>query len=136
MQDASDSTTPGPSRLKALKAFSRDARRFFEEQLWDQDVTTLPGMKRRLFSACRIGSIVVKGFIADNCGLQASALTYITLMSMIPVLAMMFSFSKGLGMPSGRSEGRIHPGMVVSTLLERRRTPPSGPPTKRLPSVP
>jgi membrane protein len=83
---------------RTLSTFVSDARRFFQEELWDRDVGTLPRMKRFLFSLCRVSTIVVKGFIADNCGLQASALTYITLMSMIPVLALMFSFTKGIGM--------------------------------------
>lgn len=81
-----------------LATFFGDARRFFREELWDRDVGTLPRMKRFFFSLCRVSTIVVKGFIADNCGLQASALTYISLMSMVPVLALMFSFTKGIGM--------------------------------------
>ena len=82
----------------SMAAFVSDAKRFFKEELWDRDIGTLPGMKRFLFSLCRVSTIVIKGFIADNCGLQASALTYITLMSMIPILALMFSFTKGIGM--------------------------------------
>lgn len=74
------------------------ARRFIAEDLWDRDVASFSGMRRMVFSFCRITAIVVRGFIADNCYLQASALTYITLMSMVPVLALMFSFTKGIGM--------------------------------------
>ncbi|MBN2451989.1 MAG: YihY/virulence factor BrkB family protein [Lentisphaeria bacterium] len=98
MQDTTSSRRSARARIEVLKTFVTDARRFFQEELWDRDVVGLPAMKRLLFSLCRVGAIVVKGFKADNCGLQASALTYITLMSMIPVLAMMFSFSKGIGM--------------------------------------
>lgn len=98
MSDKPEKTVAPPSRVDALKIFVRDARRFIEEEVWDCDERTLPGLKRRLVAGCRIASIVIRGFIADNCGLQASALTYISLMSMIPVFAVMFSFSKGIGM--------------------------------------
>jgi len=87
-----------PGRVEALQQALAEAQRFIKDDLWDRDVTVMPRRQRLLFSLGRICTIVVRGFMADNCGLQASALTYISLMSMIPVLAMMFSFSKGIGM--------------------------------------
>lgn len=94
------STPPAarPGRIEGLQQILADAQRFVRDDLWDRDVTAMPRRQRLLFSLGRIIAIVIRGFMADNCGLQASALTYITLMSMIPVLAMMFSFSKGIGM--------------------------------------
>ncbi len=80
-----------------FKAAMAEARRFFADELWDRDVAALPRVKRAAFSLCRIVSIVIRGFVDDRCGLQASALTFITLMSLVPVLAMMFSVAKGLG---------------------------------------
>ncbi len=85
-------------RLAVLQHDLAVIRRFLSDDVWDHDVTGLSGARLLLFSFCRICVIVVRGFLADNCGLQASALTYITLMSLIPVLALMFSFSKGIGM--------------------------------------
>jgi membrane protein len=88
-----------PSGLRAAgRSLFRDAHRFIETELWDRDLATLPRMRQLLFALCRIVVIVVKGFLVDNCGLQASALTYITLMSMVPMMALMFSFSKGIGL--------------------------------------
>lgn len=83
----------------AVTAFA-DGRRFFLEELWRQDLDGLKGLRRLLFSLCRIGMIVGRDFQLNKCSLQASGLTYITLVSMVPVLAIMFSFSKGLGMQS------------------------------------
>lgn len=58
-------------------------------------------MKARVLKTCvlplwRYGSAVVRHFLRNQCPLQASALTYISLMSMVPVLALVFSISKGL----------------------------------------
>lgn len=98
MRSPSTPTSPPRNLLAKLRQRGRSAQRFLAEDLWDLDVALLPGPRRLLFAVCRIATIVVRGFTTDNCGLQASALTYITLMSMIPVLALMFSFSKGMGM--------------------------------------
>ncbi len=45
----------------------------------------------------RIFFIVAKGFVDDRCLLRASALTYITLLSIVPLLAVAFSTLKGFG---------------------------------------
>jgi membrane protein len=45
----------------------------------------------------RIFAIAVREFIKDNCSLRASALTFVTLVSIVPVLAFAFSIGKGLG---------------------------------------
>ncbi len=90
----------GKSKLQMLTDLYEDGKKFMLEELWTQDTSTLSAMKRFLFSLCRILMIVVRGFQEDNCSLQASALTYITLVSLVPMLAIMFSFSKGLGMQS------------------------------------
>ena len=95
-----DKNKHGKSKLQMLTDLYEDGRRFMLEELWTQDTSTLSAMKRFLFSLCRIIMIVVRGFQEDNCSLQASALTYITLVSLVPMLAIMFSFSKGLGMQS------------------------------------
>ena len=90
----------GKSTLQSLTNLYEDGKRFMLEELWTRDTSTLSAMKRFLFSLCRIIMIVARGFKEDNCSLQASALTYITLVSLVPMLAIMFSFSKGLGMQS------------------------------------
>lgn len=90
-------TSDSGSVFASLQAVFEAAKRFIRQELWDEDLAALPRVKRFAFSSCRVTAIVVKGFVADNCALQASALTYITLMSMVPVLALMLSVSKGLG---------------------------------------
>ncbi len=96
MSDKQANTPSGPR--EAWRSLVRDGRRFFETELWDRDLATLPRMRQLFFALCRVCVIVVKGFLGDNCGLQASALTYMTLMTLVPMLAVMFSFSKGVGL--------------------------------------
>ncbi|MBR6372571.1 MAG: YihY/virulence factor BrkB family protein [Victivallales bacterium] len=84
--------------MKNFKETFDTTKKFFTEDLWVKDITGMPLPKRMLFSFVRIIMIVARGFSQDNCTLQASALTYITLVSLVPILAIMFSFTKGLGM--------------------------------------
>lgn len=84
--------------LQSIKGMVADGQRFFREEVWTQETADQPWGRRFLFSMCRIVMIVVRGFQSDHCSLQASALTYITLVSLVPMVAIMLSFSKGLGM--------------------------------------
>ena len=86
------------SKFKSIKGMIADGQRFFREEVWTQETADQPLGRRFLFSLCRIGMIVARGFQGDHCSLQASALTYITLVSLVPMVAIMLSFSKGLGM--------------------------------------
>ncbi|MDD3954110.1 MAG: YihY/virulence factor BrkB family protein [Lentisphaeria bacterium] len=86
------------SFLKSIQTAVSDGKRFFLDELWARDLNALSGLRRIVFSLCRIGMIVGRDFQSNRCSLQASGLTYITLVSMVPILAIMFSFSKGLGM--------------------------------------
>ena len=83
--------------MNSVKQAWRDGSKFVGEELWDMDLTTLPRLKKMGLTTLRIIGIVGKGLVADKCTLQASALTYFTLMSMVPVLAMMLAVAKGLG---------------------------------------
>ncbi len=87
----------GQSWWQSLKSSLAEGRRFLREELWDMDLRPLPRIKTALISLLRILSIVIRGFIGDKCYMQAGTLTYLTLMALVPVLALMFSVSKGLG---------------------------------------
>jgi membrane protein len=92
-------------------------RRFFLSELWDLDLSALPRVRKFAFSLVRVVVIVVRGFVNDNCALQSSALTFTTLMSMVPVLALAFSMAKGLG-AQDRLMGLI--GLEPEPLTEAR----------------
>lgn len=72
-------------------------KRFLLEDLWKIESAKIFTFKSFLYRQIRIAFIVWKGFVDDNCPLHASALTYTTLLSIVPFLAVVFSISKGLG---------------------------------------
>ncbi|MFA5204646.1 MAG: YihY/virulence factor BrkB family protein [Lentisphaeria bacterium] len=83
----------------------------WEERLWALELAPLSKPRRAGVRMARLASGAVRVFLRHNGPLQASALTYITLMSMVPVLALMFSVSKGLGAHEKLMEmvrGKLH----------------------------
>lgn len=77
---------------------------FFSHGIWEIDPSGLNMPQRLLLRVGQIGSRVARDFVADRCMLRASALTYTSLLSFIPMLALMFSVLKGLGV-----QNRVEP---------------------------
>ncbi len=70
---------------------------FIEEDVWKIKLRSQPTGKRYLFGFIRIWAIAVKEFINDKCTEKASALTYFSMLSIVPVIAMLFAIAKGFG---------------------------------------
>jgi membrane protein len=80
-----------------MSAAVQRARVFFSQGIWEINPQGLNPAQRVLLRVGQLGSRVVRDFVADRCLLRASALTYTSLLSFIPLLALMFSMLKGLG---------------------------------------
>lgn len=87
------------ARREAQAPRSRRAlvRRFFARDLWARELTTLPTMRRSVYAATRVMHLTVVNFVKDRCTWRASALTYISVLSLVPLLALAFSVAKGMG---------------------------------------
>ncbi len=72
-------------------------KKFLKKDLWEIENVGISAFKSFFYRQMRIICMVWKGFVDDNCPLHASALTYTTLLSIVPFLAVLFSISKGLG---------------------------------------
>jgi membrane protein len=70
---------------------------FIKEDIWRVRLKDLPRKKSFLIKQLRIFLLSVRGFDEDKCQLRASALTFYSLISIIPVAAMVFGMAKGFG---------------------------------------
>jgi membrane protein len=70
---------------------------FLRRDVWEFDVGELSRARAFLLRQVQVAVLVGRDFHADRCMLRASALTYTTLLSIVPLLALMFSLLKGLG---------------------------------------
>lgn len=71
---------------------------FLTEDIWRIRLKNLPKVKAALIRNVRIVLLAVRGFVSDKCQLRASALTFYTLLSVVPMVALAFGISQGFGM--------------------------------------
>lgn len=72
-------------------------RKFFLSDLWNFRLSEKKGIRYFGFKWLRVIYLSVRGFCQDKCTLHASSLTYYTLMSLVPILAMSFAVARGFG---------------------------------------
>ena len=71
---------------------------FINEGIWIPDLIQESKLKRILIRLLRILVLAMKGFKQDKLTVRASALTYFTMLSIVPVLALGFGIAKGFGL--------------------------------------
>lgn len=69
-----------------------------KNRIWRNDPTTLPRGAAWLLHTVQILAGAVRGYVRDNCVLHASALTFYSLLSVVPVVALVFGIAKGFGL--------------------------------------
>lgn len=74
------------------------ALRFFKHDIWRIRVREAKGFRGKCIRMVRIFLISFHQFSSDMCSLRAAALTFFSLLSIVPVLAMSFGIAKGFGM--------------------------------------
>ena len=68
---------------------------FLRADIWRIRLRDVPRRRSFLLRQLRVTMLSLRGFDEDKCMLRASALTFFTLMSIVPVLAMAFGIAKG-----------------------------------------
>ncbi len=72
--------------------------RFLKEDVWRFRAKDLSATKFQMIRNLKIILLAFRGFNEDRCALRAKALTFYSMMSVVPVLALAFGISKGFGM--------------------------------------
>ncbi|UCF84413.1 MAG: YihY/virulence factor BrkB family protein [Desulfobacteraceae bacterium] len=73
------------------------ALKFLKDDIWRIQERNLTRSKAFLIRQLRILVLSLKGVVEDRCQLRASALTVYSLLSIVPVFAMLFGIAKGFG---------------------------------------
>ena len=71
--------------------------RFVQKDVWRIRASTLPKNKSFFLNQLRTILLALRGFDEDRCQLRASALTFYSLLSIVPIAAMAFGVAKGFG---------------------------------------
>ncbi len=70
---------------------------FFLHDIWDWSSRQVSGPVMIFYTIARVSYLVCIGFLKDQCIIRASALTFTTMLSIVPFLAVAFSLMKGMG---------------------------------------
>jgi len=70
---------------------------YLRRDVWDLDVSALSWRRSLAIRFLRVVILVFRGFKDDECSMHASALTFSTLMAIVPILALCLSMARGLG---------------------------------------
>lgn len=70
---------------------------FLTEGIWRVTEDEVTPLQQRLYACIKIISLSIKQFDVDRITERASALTYSTLLSIIPILAILFAIARGFG---------------------------------------
>jgi membrane protein len=84
-------------RLRSVREGMHGAWRFVSEDIWDVEIGSLSMLRRTGVNALRVVHLVFRGFREDECPLHASALTFNTLMAVVPILALSLSLARVFG---------------------------------------
>ena len=88
------------SAIHTIQSWITQAIKFVAVDIWRIRLEDLPFGKSFLIKQLRIFLLTVRGFDEDKCFTRASSLTFYTLLSIVPVAAILFAVAKGFGFES------------------------------------
>ena len=83
--------------MKNIKEKISKISSFIKEDIWRIRLTDLSRKRSFFIKQLRIILLAIKGFDENKCQIRASSLTFYSLLSVVPVIAMIFGIAKGFG---------------------------------------
>jgi membrane protein len=97
-------------RIDGWRAQLQQAQTFFERDVWEARIDRLPARRALGYRAARLLYRAVEGLIvSDMLHVRAAALTYYTVLSLVPLLAFGFALLKGFGVYDALVQDTIKP---------------------------
>jgi membrane protein len=106
-----------------VQAGTEQIRRFLKEGLWSEEPASR-WIVARAVSLLQFAIMTAEGFVRDRLLLHASALTYFTVISLIPVIAIVVSIAAAIGIESDFADGLVEklaagaPGLQESIVSQ------------------
>lgn len=85
-------------------SWSEDLLKKLNHIIWHTPLSEISKGKTFIFKQIRIFILAARGFLNDKVMLRASALTFYTLLSVIPIVAIAFAIAKGFGLDQNLEE--------------------------------
>lgn len=101
--------------IQASRRLIVRARVFLRTYIWETDLAGLPWLRAFLFRQLRVMVILARGAFGGRLGLRASAMTFTSLITMVPLLVVTFSVIRAFG---GLSDLELRlEGFVLSNIV-------------------
>ncbi len=84
--------------MRGIFSTLTELARFLDSGVWPRHHSRWWVSSKLLAKLARVALLAVHGFLRDKCVNQAAALTYNTLLSIVPILALLFGIAKGFGL--------------------------------------
>ena len=81
-----------------LKHLTNKLKRFFSEDIWALEMEELSKARARFIKYVKVAIITAKTYAQQKIGPQAVALSYLSVMALVPFLAIVFGITGGLGL--------------------------------------
>jgi membrane protein len=86
--------------IEQISSFIGATIHFVTYDIWRITGNEVSGLKRTYINTIKTIILAIRGFRSENLQIQASALTYSTLLSIVPLLAIIVGIAKGFGFQS------------------------------------
>jgi membrane protein len=83
--------------IAQIISFIKVSQKFILNDIWKISLTEINWHKKLLIKLVRTFTLAFRGFKEDKVNLRASALTFYSILSVVPVMAMAFGIAKGFG---------------------------------------
>lgn len=83
--------------MKRIKGKTKRLKSFFSEEIWELELEELSKAKARFIKYVKVAMITAKTYAQQKIGPQAVALSYLSVMALVPFLAIVFAITGGLG---------------------------------------
>lgn len=90
---------------------------FIKEDIWTISEEKIPFFQRLAIKTLKILLLSIQGFSRDLCQLRASALTLYTLLSIVPVIALLFGVAKGFGFEKKLEQQLLEKASEQDTMM-------------------
>jgi membrane protein len=102
-------SAPNDQSVSAAATVIARVRTFFGARIWGAHLAALPRGRAAAYRASRLAYSTVRGFFENQLMLRAAALTYYTVLSVVPLLAFAFAVLKGFGAYRSFIDGVVRP---------------------------
>lgn len=99
--------------MSNIKDFFIKAYNFVRHDIWRITSHELSRSRKVLYDIIKTVVLAIRGFISDNLGVRASALTYSILFAIVPIIALLISIARGFGL-----EGMIE-GLLADSFIDK-----------------